>query len=76
MPGVVAVLSALVFVLVFNYFVNYYLVTPIIKITKGIQTFLKTGEPFQVKIESKDELHDLATASEELVAQCQKHEAV
>jgi HAMP domain-containing protein len=74
MPGVVAVLSALVFVLVFNYFVNYYLVSPIIKITNGIQRFLKTSEPFQVKIETSDELHHLAAALQELVAQYQKRE--
>jgi HAMP domain-containing protein len=72
MPGVVAILAALVFTLVFNYFVNYYLVSPIIKITEGIQKFLKTDEPFQVKIESKDELHHLTTALQELMTQCQK----
>ena len=76
MPGVVAILAALVFTLVFNYFVNYYLVSPIIKITEGIQKFLKTDEPFQVKIESKDELHHLTSALQELMTQRQKTGAV
>jgi len=76
MPGVVAILSALIFTLVFNYFVNYYLVSPIIKITKEIQKCLKTNEPFQVKIETKDELHHLAYAIKELVAQARTQEAV
>jgi HAMP domain-containing protein len=74
MPGVVAILSALIFTLVFNYFVNYYLVSPIIKITKEIQKCLKTSEPFQVKIETKDELNRLASALQELVAQSRKQE--
>lgn len=76
MPGVVAIISALVFTLVFNYLVNYYLVNPIIKITKGIQGFLATGEPPKVKIETEDELNDLASALQELVAQRSKQEAV
>jgi methyl-accepting chemotaxis protein len=76
MPGIVAILSALIFTLIFNYFVNYYLVSPIIKITKEIQKCLKTSEPFQVRIETKDELHHLASALQELVEQSRKHEAV
>ena len=75
MPGVVAILSALIFTLIFNYFVNYYLVSPIIKITNEIQKCLKTSEPFQVKIETKDELNRLASALQELVAQSRKQEA-
>ena len=76
MPGVVAILTALVFTLVFNYLVNYYLVGPIIRITSGIQQFLKTGEPFQVKIETKDELQHLVTAIHALAARSEKGEAV
>ncbi len=67
MPGVVAILAALVFTLVFNYFVNYYLVSPIIKITKGVQKFLQTNEPFQVKIETNDEMQRLASSLQDLM---------
>ena len=69
MPGVVAILAALVFTLVFNYFVNYYLVSPIIKITKGVQKFLQINEPFQVKIETNDEMQRLASSLRELMTQ-------
>lgn len=75
MPGVVAILSALIFTLLFNYFVNHYLVSPIIKITEEIQKCLKTGEPFQVEIETKDELSRLTSALEELVRKSGKQEA-
>ena len=68
MPGVVAILAALVFTFVFNYFINYYLVGPIIRITKGIQAFLDTGETFQAKIETKDELSLLASSLQQLVS--------
>ena len=74
MPGIVAVLTALVFSIMFNYFVNYYLVRPIVMITNGIQNFLKTGTSFQVRIETKDELHSLAAALQTLEALLKKDE--
>jgi len=60
MPGVVAIISALVFTFLFNYFVNYYFVSPIVRITKSIQRFSKDRVPFDVRIETNDEIYDLA----------------
>ncbi|MBL7178239.1 MAG: hypothetical protein ISS66_20640 [Desulfobacteraceae bacterium] len=68
MPGIVAILSALIFTLIFNYFINYYMVSPIIRITRGIQRFMETGDPFNIEIETRDELFDLASSIRELVA--------
>jgi methyl-accepting chemotaxis protein len=62
MPGIVAIVSALVFSLVFNYFINHYFVNPIISITHEVQKILNTGKPLNIKIETKDELRDLASA--------------
>ncbi len=75
MPGVVAILAALIFTIVFNYFVNCYIVGPIIKITDGIQRFLKTRQPFDVQIETKDELFHLVSSIGGLLAQLKKGEA-
>lgn len=71
MPGVVAVISALAFSLLFSYFVNYYMVGPIIRITRGVHDFLKTGKPFDVKVESRDEIARLVTAIHELCSAAQ-----
>lgn len=68
MPGIVAIIASLVFTLLFIYFVNRYLVSPIIAITKAIQHFLQTGEVFQVDIETDDELQDLASAIRNVLA--------
>jgi methyl-accepting chemotaxis protein len=68
MPGLVAILSALVFTLVFNYFVNLYVVTPIIKVTKGIRKFIETREPVDIEVEGKDELADLVSSVQDLIA--------
>ena len=68
MPGLVAILSALVFTLVFNYFVNLYVVSPIIKITKGIRRFVETREPVNIEVETKDELADLVSSIQDMTA--------
>jgi HAMP domain-containing protein len=69
MPGVVAILAALIFSLVFNYFIHIYVVNPIISITRGIQRFLETREPFQVQVETRDEIARLASSLSDLLAQ-------
>jgi len=66
MPGVIAILSALVFTFIFNYFVNFYVVSPILKMTEGIDKLLNRGVPFNIKIESNDELLHLAESIEKL----------
>ena len=68
MPGAVAILSALIFSFMFSYFVNYYLVGPIIRITSGIQRVLDYKETFNVKIETNDEMRSLANAILKLAA--------
>jgi methyl-accepting chemotaxis protein len=74
-PGVVAILSALVFTIMFNYFINRYMVSPIIHMTKSVQGFLRNNEPFKIEVETKDELQRLAEAIQALVAQSIKRQA-
>ena len=66
MPGIIAVLSALVFTLIFNYLVNYYFVSPIIRITDRIKKFEERRIPFDVKIETTDEIFHLTNAIDHL----------
>ena len=72
MPGIVAIVSALVFALIFNFFINHYFVNPLISITKEVQKILKTGKPSNIEIETNDELRDLASAVNNLSCQVQK----
>lgn len=60
MPGIVAIIAALVFTFLFNFIVNYYFVSPVIKITEGIKRFLDRKAPFNVRVETRDEIYDLA----------------
>jgi HAMP domain-containing protein len=68
MPGIVAVIASLVFSIVFSYLINHYVVSPIIRITKGIQGFLRTGQAVEVNIETDDELNRLMSSVRELLA--------
>ncbi len=62
MPGIVAILSALVFTLLFNFFVNLYIVNPLLAITHAVNHFNQTNESIRLNIDTRDELHDLASA--------------
>ena len=68
MPGIVAVISAFVFTLIFNFLVNYYVVGPIIKITERIKKFKEKRTPFGVIVETRDELFYLANEIGDLCA--------
>ena len=74
MPGVVAILAALIFTVIFNFLINYYVVSPIISTTKGIQHFVETGELPAIQIETEDELSDMVTSIQRLVAQVRSAE--
>ncbi len=63
-PGIVAVLSAILFTMMFFLFVNLYVITPINKIKKGLDGFIKNRIPYNQQINNKDELGELSeTAS-------------
>ena len=69
MPGIVAIVAALVFSLLFSYFVNLYMVSPIVRITDAIGRFIKRQENFDVRLEARDELSELADSIQTLIAQ-------
>jgi len=56
MPGVVAMTAALVFSFLFSYLVNRFVVSPLIRAREGLDSFNRTGRPFEVEAESKDEI--------------------
>jgi len=66
MPGVVAIISALIFTAVFNFFINLYFVSPILKLSAGIRNFIKTGDRSGLHTDCRGEIADLAAAVEEL----------
>jgi methyl-accepting chemotaxis protein len=67
-PSIIAFSAAIIFVFIFNYFINLYFVKPLIKITKGIENTIKFQTPFNVEIETKDELLYLRNAIQNYVS--------
>ncbi len=62
MPGIIAILAALIFTFIFNYLVNYYMVSPIIRMTERVKKFIEKRTPFDVEVETNDEIAHLAEA--------------
>lgn len=67
MPGVVAVGIGIVLVFLFNYFINYYFIKPILSISKGISSYLQYKKSYHVVVDNDDELSDLNTNVKELI---------
>jgi methyl-accepting chemotaxis protein len=59
MPGIVAVISSLLFTLIFTYLINHFFISPIIRMTDKIQQFIDKKVPFRLEIETNDELKEL-----------------
>jgi CHASE3 domain sensor protein len=70
MPGLIVILTSIIFTLVFVYLVNHYFVSPIIRLTKGINDYVKYQKPFDVPLESKDELSSLKESIARLISIC------
>ncbi len=69
MPGLIAIGVGIVFVFLFNYFVNIFFVTPITRISQGVENYVKHAIPFRVKVDTKDELERLKNSVEKLIIQ-------
>jgi HAMP domain-containing protein len=66
MPGVVAIVAAVVFSLLFSSFVHAYMVDPLLRIAIGAEEFAKGGKSFDVDVRTGDEIERLATAVRDL----------
>ena len=71
MPGLVSVLVGMIMVLLFNYFLNYYLINPLLKVTAGIKGYRYHGRDYGVKLDNVDELEELNEAVGDIIEQNQ-----
>ncbi len=67
MPGVVAVCVGIVLVFLFNYFINYYFISPLLAVSKGIHNYIHSRKSYKVKVDGEDELSDLNHHVKELI---------
>jgi hypothetical protein len=68
MPGIIAVVAALLFTLMFHFLLNVYVLRPITSINRAVKEFEQRGQPFDVRVVSRDELADLAESIRQLCA--------
>jgi methyl-accepting chemotaxis protein len=59
MPGIIAVAAGILLVLLFNYFLNLYFISPILLISRGIKNYKEFNKSYNVQFDNDDELQDL-----------------
>lgn len=72
MPCVVAVVIGIILLFLFNYFLNFYFLSPLEKITKGIKTYIVTKRSYEYNLTSDDEMQELNDSVRELVTENRK----
>jgi len=72
MPGIIAIAVGFFLTILFNLFINHYFLSPIVKLTRAVDDFVKHKIPFDVTVETKDEIGQLRDAISTLVAQAKK----
>lgn len=72
MPGIVAILSAIILTLLFTYFINKFFVKPILVLTDKVENYKIANGPIDADIITQDELKRLETAIQDLVYRLKK----
>ena len=67
-PAIASVVVGLLLVILFNYFINFYLINPLIRITRGIQGYRSYRKSYNVEVDNNgDELDQLNTNVMDLI---------
>ena len=73
-PAIASVVVGLLVVMLFNYFINFYLINPLIKINKGIQGYRNFRKDYTVSVDNNgDELDQLNASVGDII---EDHKAV
>lgn len=67
MPGIVAIIAALVFSVILNFFITRYFVRPISELTDAVDKVHEDQHTLDINISSKDEIKDLEMAIKKLI---------
>lgn len=67
MPGIVAIIAALVFLIIFNFFIKKYFVNPIEILIKSLKNYSSHTKNFDAGIKTNDELKELENEIQNLI---------
>lgn len=59
MPGVIAVGAGILLVVLFNYFINLYFISPLLLISRGLKSYKEFNKSYNVNFDNDDEIQDL-----------------
>jgi methyl-accepting chemotaxis protein len=74
-PLIVAVSVGLFLIILFNYLINIYFIGPVLKIIKGIKDYSVNKQPYNVKIDTRDEINDLNREIKSLISHTKQKES-
>jgi hypothetical protein len=74
-PLIVAIAVGIFLIVLFNYFLNIYFLNPILRIIKGIKDYTVNKHSYNVKIDTRDEIHDLNREIKSLIANTKQKES-
>ncbi|MCF7808951.1 MAG: hypothetical protein K9M49_08790 [Candidatus Marinimicrobia bacterium] len=72
LPGMLAIVSALILTALFNYLIHFALISPILRLIEGIHRY-REGHEYHVEIYSRDEVRQLADEVKSLISQLKRH---
>ena len=67
MPAVAALIVGLIVILLFNAYLNFYVINPLTKMGKGVKDFVRFGKDYNVEFDNDDEISDLNDALTDLI---------
>jgi CHASE3 domain sensor protein len=74
-PLIIAIVVGLFLIILFNYFINAYFIGPILKIIKGVEEYYVNKQPYNIKIDTRDEINDLNRQIKSLISQTKQKES-
>ncbi|MBU1013760.1 MAG: hypothetical protein KKG99_12210 [Bacteroidetes bacterium] len=72
MPGIVAIIASLVFLVMFNFFISRYYVKPIVDIIQSLKRHTSQTQSFEAGIVTKDEFKELEKEIQSLIYRFKK----
>jgi HAMP domain-containing protein len=73
-PLIVAVTVGLFLIILFNYFINFYFIGPVLKIIAGIKNYSENRQAYNVKIDTRDEINELNKEVKQLISHTKQKE--
>lgn len=67
MPGIISVAAGIILVMLFNYFINLYFISPILLISRGLKSYKEFNKSYIVQFDNNDELQELNSEIKALI---------